>query len=163
MFYPWYDPFPVILDKADLAEADDLAEIHASGFHRGWSPAEIEALLVQDNMIALVGRRGSWFGSRRPVGFLLVRATGDEAEVLTLAVLPAHRRRGIGRLLMEEAMRRLYADRVASLFLEVDEGNEAAVTLYRRLGFRQVGQRGNYYAVKDGPPATALVMRADIV
>ncbi|ODN72141.1 GNAT family N-acetyltransferase [Methylobrevis pamukkalensis] len=160
--FPWYDPFPVLIEPADLGEADELAEIHATGFHRGWSPPEVEALLVQDRMIALVGRRGSLFGSRRPVGFVLVRKAGDEAEVLTLVVSPHHRRRGIAARLMDEAMRRLYAERVRSLFLEVDEGNAAAIGLYRRLGFREVGRRDNYYARSGGPAGGALVMRADI-
>jgi ribosomal-protein-alanine acetyltransferase len=162
MYIPWYDPFPVLLDEARLDDVDDLAEIHAASFHRGWSAPEIEAMLVQDRMIALVGRRGSFFGSRRAVGFLLVRTAGDEAEVLTLAVAPAHRRRGIGRLLMDEAMRRLYADRVRALFLEVAEDNAAAIALYRRLGFHKAGNRPNYYAGAGAAPVTALVMRADI-
>lgn len=158
----WLDPFPVIIDTANLGDADDLAEIHAGAFHRGWSPAEIEALLADRRTIAIVGRRGSLLGSRRPVGFVIVRAAGDEAEVLTLAVAPAHRRRGIGRLVMDEAIRRLYADRVKALFLEVDEGNLAALALYRRLGFSVAGRRGNYYARPEGGSAAALVMRADI-
>lgn len=158
----WYDPYPSIIDAARLDDVDDLAEIHATSFHRGWSAAELEALIVQSGVTTFVARRGSPFGSRRPVGFVMVRAGGDEAEVLTVAVAPRHRRRGLGRRLMDEAIRRLYHDRVQSLFLEVDEGNAAARTLYARLGFRAVGERANYYPAPGAPASTALVMRADL-
>jgi ribosomal-protein-alanine N-acetyltransferase len=158
----WYNPYPPVVDRGTTADADDLGEIHASSFHRGWSPAELEALIAQDRVVTMVARRGSPFGSRRPVGFVMVRSTDGEAEVLTLAVNPRHRGKGLGRQLMDAALRRLYHDRVRSVFLEVDEGNAAALGLYARLGFREVGRRRNYYAKAGGPASTALVMRADL-
>lgn len=158
----WYDPYPPFIDAARLADVDDLAEIHAAGFHRGWHAAEVEALLVQSGVVTLVARRGSPFGTRRPVGFVMVRAAVDEAEVLTIAVAPRHRGKGLGRRLLDEAIRRLYHDRVRSLFLEVDETNGPATRLYRRLGFTVVGSRPNYYAAPGGKPSGALVMRADL-
>lgn len=158
----WYDPYPAIIDEAKLDDVDDLSEIHAASFHRGWSPAELEALIVQSGVATFVARRGSPFGTRRPVGFVMVRAGGDEAEVLTVAVSPRQRGKGLGRRLMDAAIRRLYHDRVASLFLEVDEGNGPARALYARLGFQTVGHRSNYYATPGGPASTALVMRADL-
>ena len=93
---------------------------------------------------------------------MLVRVAADEAEILTIAVATSHRRRGVGRALIEEAMRRLYRDRVACLFLEVDAGNAAALALYHRLRFEKVGERKGYYAHGTVPGATALVMRADL-
>ena len=67
------------------------------------------------------------------------RSAGDEAEILSIAVRRSHRGRGHGRLLMDEALRRLYRERIGTCFLEVDPDNAAAVTLYRSLGFAQVG------------------------
>ncbi len=158
----WFATYPPVIDVARLADADELAEIHAASFHRGWSAAEMEALLAQDTVLTIVARRGSPFGSRRPVGFVMMRSAGDEAEVLTVAVAPRQRTRGLGRQLMDEALRRLYRDRVKSVFLEVDDGNEAALALYKRLGFARVGQRRNYYKKSGAAASTALVMRLDI-
>lgn len=158
----WWTTTPAVIDQARLADVDDLAELHAACFHRGWSAAEIEALLGQDSVLSLVARRGSPFGSRRPVAFLMIRCAEDEAEVLTVAVAPRQRRRGLGRSLMDEATRRLYHDRVRALFLEVDEANAAARGLYARLGFQVVGKRPNYYAATGGAGTSALVMKADL-
>jgi ribosomal-protein-alanine N-acetyltransferase len=85
-----------------------------------------------------------------------------EAEIITIAVARAHRRRGLGRLLMEAVLRDLHAIRAEALVLEVDEKNAAAVALYRKLGFREVGKRAGYYPSADGTASNALVMRRDL-
>jgi ribosomal-protein-alanine acetyltransferase len=83
-------------------------------------------------------------------GFMVSRSVGpDEAEVLNLAVAPEARQAGVGTALIE-------ALDATDVFLEVRESNEPAKNLYRKLGFRVVGKRDDYY---DDPPETALVMR----
>lgn len=148
-----------ICEPGRIADADDLAALHAHAFRHGWPATEIEALIADPTVTVVVARQGRTPFTRRPVGFVMVRAAADEAEILTVAVAPAWRGRGVGRLMMDETIRRLYFMRVASLFLEVDEGNGPALSLYRHLGFREVGRRANYYA---GGTANALVMRADL-
>ena len=153
-------PPPPLIDAAAAADAPSLAEIHAASFARGWSEAELEALVADPAVDALVARRASPFGTRRPVGFALCRRAGEEAEVLTVAVSPHWRGRGVATELTETLLRRLYAERVAAVFLEVDAGNVPALALYRRLRFHQVGERRGYYAGSGG--GHALVMRCDL-
>jgi ribosomal-protein-alanine N-acetyltransferase len=148
-----------ICEPGRIADADDLAALHAHAFRHGWPATEMEALIADPTVTTIVARQGRTPFTRRPVGFIMVRAAADEAEILTVAVALSRRGRGIGRMMMDETIRRLYFMRVASLFLEVDEGNGSALALYRRLGFREVGRRANYYA---GGTANALVMRADL-
>jgi ribosomal-protein-alanine N-acetyltransferase len=152
----------IIIDQAEAADAELLAEIHAVGFRRGWSADEIDGLLADTTVSGRVLRRESMFGARRPHGFILIRTVADQAEVLTIAVAPASRGRGYGRQLMEDALRCLYRDLVPEIFLEVDEGNAAAVTLYRSLGFVEVGRRKGYYSDGNGPGGTALVLRLQL-
>ncbi len=148
-----------ICEPGHIADADDLATLHAHAFRHGWLATEMEALIADPTVTTIVARQGRTAFTRRPVGFVMVRAAADEAEILTVVVAPARRGRGIGRLMMDEIIRRLYFMRIASLFLEVDEGNDPALALYRRLGFREVGRRSNYYG---NGTANALVMRADL-
>ena len=155
----WFAAPQTICEPGRITDADDLAALHADAFRHGWPAAEMEALIADPSVLVVVAREGRTPFTRRPVGFVMVRAAADEAEILTVAVAPSRRSRGIGRLMIDETIRRLYFMRVAALFLEVDESNGPALALYRRLGFREVGRRANYY---DGGTANALVMRADL-
>ena len=152
----------IVVRTASVEDATMIAAIHGESFARGWSDGEIEALMRQDNVAALAAEYRNVFGHRNAAGFVLFRSAADEAEILTVAVNPASRRRGVGRALMEEAIRRLYAERIGSLFLEVDGGNAAAIALYEMLEFIPVGERSGYYAHGATPARGALVMRRDI-
>jgi len=141
------------------ADIEAMAAIHADGFSRGWSADEIEQLVADRHVRCILLRRESAFGYRRILGFVMARVVADEAEILTLAVASNRRGQGIGRRLMEELMRRLYAERVRDVFLEVDENNPPALALYRRLGYVEVGRRKGYYQDASGRAGTALVLR----
>lgn len=159
----WWTMPVTVIGEARTEDLDRLAAVHAAAFPSApWSSADLAALLRQETVFGLVMRRANFFGTRAPVAFVLARLVAGEAEILTIAVDPGHRRRGFARQLMEALFRRLYHDRAATLFLEVDAGNEAALALYRRLRFRKVGERKGYYAHGSVPGATALVMRADL-
>ena len=95
-------------------------------------------------------------------GFALSRLAADEAEILTVAVDPALRGHGVGRDLMREHLARATLSGARAIFLEVDPDNDAAVALYRRFGFRDVGRREGYYRRPEGQSAAAIVMRKDL-
>jgi len=92
-------------------------------------------------------------------GFVLMRAAAGEAEILTLAVDPQHRRQGVGRALVDAGLAAALAVPCAQVFLEVADTNTAAKRLYASLGFAAVGRRVAYYADGPGAPADALVLR----
>ncbi|MVA98196.1 GNAT family N-acetyltransferase [Nitratireductor sp. CAU 1489] len=144
------------------ADAAALSSLHADGFARPWSDGEFAALLDQETVFGFAAREVGRPGAA-PGGFVLARQAAGEGEILTLVVAPALRRCGLGWLLMDAVLRELYAQRAEALFLEVDETNRAAVALYRKLGFSQVGARPAYYAQKTAPRTAALVMRRDLV
>jgi ribosomal-protein-alanine N-acetyltransferase len=139
----------------ETEHAGRLAEIHAHGFARPWSPIDFERLLTDR---AVIG--DGLFVGRDPIvqGFCLSRVVVDEAEILTIAIAPALRGRGYARILLEKHLDALIARRVARLHLEVDESNRPALALYRRFGFSETGRRAGYYQQADGSRATALTM-----
>jgi len=161
MSFWWFWSSPPVVEKAEDEDLPRLAEIHARSFAHAWDADELAAMKSQEGIMILTARRASPYGTRQPLGFLMVRTVADEAEVLTIAVDPRQRGRGIGKKLMEDGMFRLYAERCDSLFLEVDAGNDSALKLYRSLGFRQVGERKGYYRASEND-GTALVMRVDL-
>lgn len=79
------------------------------------------------------------------LGMAMWRGVADEAELLTLGLLPQARGRGLARHLMEDGLILLDGMGVANLFLEVSVGNNPAIALYQRWGFKIVGRRRNYY------------------
>ena len=145
------------LGEAGPPDAAAIAALHAASFHRGWSEAEVERLLVERNVMTHRAMQKA-----RLTGFIMSRRAADEAEILSIAVAKACRSRGLARDLLQLHLRRLAGDGVRAVFLEVDETNVPAIRLYRRAGFRDVGKRPNYYAAPGAKPAAALVLRRDL-
>ena len=88
-------------------------------------------------------------------GVVVFRITGDEAEILNLAVDPSRRRRGTGSQLMEDAIEACRSAGVAKIFLEVRNSNEGARKFYAHMGFGESGRRRQYYRE---PVEDALVL-----
>jgi len=147
----------VNLDRAGPEDAERLAEAHAAAFEAPWPAGDLRALLESEGVFALTAAT-----AEGPLaGFILCRALAGEAEILTLAVAPGHRRQGLGVGLVETAAR-LSAQTANALFLEVAADNPGAVALYRKAGFSPVGRRPGYYARPGGGTADAIVMRRDL-
>lgn len=142
-------------------DAAALSALHEEDFVRPWSEAEFTDLLEQNTVFGFAAREVGNPGAGI-AGFVLARLAAGEGEILTVATARSHRRRGIGWLLMDAVLRELHAQRAEALFLEVDETNTPAITLYRRFGFGQVGHRPNYYRSVEHGPTGALVMRRDL-
>lgn len=137
-----------------LATEDDLATLakfHVASFNECWDEAALRALLATPGTFALMAGEG----------FILIRQTADEAEILTLAVMPAHRRAGLGRVLVSHAAAQALERGASRMFLEVSIENLAARALYVGLGFGEVGRRPAYYQTLQGP-RDALILRADL-
>lgn len=141
------------IEAADTRHAETLAALHAACLEEAWPAADIGALLRQPGVFAALAVDSA------PVGFMLWRVAADEAEILSLGVLPSARRHGIATALLEAATVSLLAAGVASLFLEVAEDNQAALAFYRIHGFGEAGRRSRYYRRAGGREADALVLK----
>lgn len=126
-----------------------MAEIHQAAFvsARGWTEQEFTDLLSQPYTDAFTAEGG----------FAVTRTLAGESELLTLAVAPAHQRRGIAD--------RLIGDWIAAVspvaqtaFLEVAADNDAAIALYAKHGFTQSGLRKAYYMRSTAPAVDAVLM-----
>lgn len=154
-------PREFVIETMAPRDLEAAAAIHREDFLRPWGEDEFDALLKQDTVFGFVARE-SGHGASRPAGFVLARLAAGEGEILTVAVARDRRRLGLGWRLMDAVLRALHAERAEALFLEVDETNAAALALYRRMGFVQVGRRPGYYPTDGKPASGALVMRRDL-
>ena len=82
--------------------------------------------------------------------------------MLTLAVPPWARRRGVAQALIAAALVFAREQGARACFLEVDVANRPAIGLYERLGFAEAGLRRGYYDRGSAGRADALVMRLDL-
>lgn len=137
------------------------ADIHATIFARPWTDGEIAELIASQNVFGLAAHARSPRGATL-TGFVIARAAADEAEILTIAVSPDWQGYGIGRRLMDRLLAHAHRERIASVFLEVDEANDPARGLYRKLGFAVVGERPDYYRDQNERRSRAVVMRRDV-
>ncbi len=127
-----------------LADAPELARLHATGFAPGdrW---------LETSFVELI--RSGAYGWMLPGAFLLARRVLDEVEILTLVVDPALQRQGRARALLQQLITHSDGDRI---FLEVSESNQPACALYHQFGFTPFGRRPHYYA--DGSAALTMAL-----
>jgi [ribosomal protein S18]-alanine N-acetyltransferase len=90
--------------------------------------------------------------------FLVGRAVAGEAELLTLAVAPQARRRGLGTKLVTRFIYQARLRGAAQAFLEVAATNTTAIALYTATGFTQTGRRRGYYTAPGMPATDAIIM-----
>jgi len=133
---------------------DQLAHLHALCFTtpRPWQAAEFRSLLTGPGITLIPHEHG----------FLLGRILAPEAEVLTLAVDPNHRRQGIASTLLHDFTKAARKQQTQQIFLEVIISNQPALALYKAAGFTQTGQRKDYYQTPNGQRASAFVLARDL-
>lgn len=128
---------------------ETMAQTHALAMQsRPWRAEEFAELLALPGTFALGDA----------ACFALVRVIADEAELLTIATHPDHRRQGLARACMAAWMAAAAARGAVQAFLEVAEDNAAALALYQAMGFARSGLRPGYYPRPGGPAADAVIM-----
>jgi ribosomal-protein-alanine N-acetyltransferase len=134
-----------------------VMEIERIAFTNPWSPELLRRELTHDWSTILLAEEPLPDGSSRLLGFAIFWVVHDELHILNVATDPRHRRRGVARTVMQAALNRARERRCSMATLEVRRSNQAALELYRSLGFRPVGVRPNYY-VDEGEDAIVMVM-----
>lgn len=134
-------------DVRALAKGESLVE------ETPWTRQDFEDVLTQ-GWWAVVGE----VPSGEIVSWAVMRVVLDEAELLTIGVMPSAQRQGIGEATLRELMSRLVDEKIARCFLEVRESNLRAQRLYAKIGFQVVGRRRDYYRHGEGRE-DAILMR----
>jgi ribosomal-protein-alanine N-acetyltransferase len=132
-------------------DLDTVVRLEAETFPQPWSEALFRDELAGDNRIYLVAEDDEAV----VVGYGGLMLVGDDAHILTLAVIPAMRRRRLGARLLVGLVDAARAAGARHLTLEVRRSNVGAQRLFEVFGFSAVGVRKHYYRDED-----AIVMWA---
>jgi ribosomal-protein-alanine N-acetyltransferase len=126
------------IERARVADAAALARLASQSLPEPWSEhGFVEELEAPGARVWLVRDPAG-----EPIAYLVARRVLDEIQLVSLAVAAAHRRRGLGRALVERA---LADEGLASAHLEVRSNDAGAQAFYARLRFRPVGRRARFY------------------
>ena len=130
-----------------------IAEIEKLCFNDPWSENSIASELQNSLSCWLVAKDGDTVA-----GYVGSQTVLDGSDMMNIAVRPEYRRQGIAECLIKELTAKVKVKGAVSLSLEVRESNAAAISLYLKLKFHQVGRRPGYYrkAKED-----ALIMRME--
>lgn len=132
--------------RADPGDAACCARIATESLPTPWSEDLFRRELERERTRALVVQTDEGVA-----GFVVGWRAADEVDILTLAVDPAHRGKGMGRGMLADYLRVLREDGVSQVRLEVRASNARALRLYRQAGMERSGERRGYYS--DGEDA----------
>ena len=127
-------------------------------FGEAWTRSQLGGILPMAGVSLILARDPE---TRETIGFSLFRTVADESELLLIAVVPNHHRRGIGGMLLDDFLDRVRNNGVNRVHLEVRDGN-SALTLYRNAGFSPIGRRRNYYHAPDGRRFDAVTLACEL-
>ncbi len=149
------------MTEHDLLEVVEIEE--SSGLSRwGWAAYYAE-LQGRHRDLMFVARLANPAGRRvfhSLAGYIVGRMGADELHINNVAVRDGYRRRGIGQELLDKILEQGRHLRTPSAFLELRAGNQAALALYEKCGFRVTARRKNYYS---DPVEDALVMIMELL
>ena len=143
----------MIIAKMNEAHVAEVARLEALCFSEPWSEKSVASELTNPLSLWLVALEGE-----NVIGYVGSQTVMGWTDMMNVAVHPDHRRRGVGKALIEELIRQLQAQGSENLTLEVRASNENARALYALLGFAEVGRRKNYYR---NPKEDALILRKE--
>jgi len=130
-----------VLRGCTVKDLETVCEIERQCFSVPWSKESFVSVLASpdSDLLLLTSAQDSIYG------FGCVISVAGEAEILNIAVSPAHRRNGYGAVLLEALLKKAGERGAQQIFLEVRESNTAARQLYEKYGFQPIGKRKRYY------------------
>lgn len=145
-----------------IADAQDqdlpaVIAIEQESFHTPWSCEMLSAELGLPQSRFRVLHQHNPFATRPGMlcGFCISWVMADELHLLQIAVAPAFRRQGWGRILLQDAVEIARTEEVRQILLEVRASNHAAIHMYHSFRFQTVGVRRGYYS---NPTEDAVVL-----
>jgi len=144
----------MVIREMKIGDVPEIAKLETICFSDPWSEKSIASELENRLSYWLVAEQDGVI-----VGYVGSQSVLDSADMMNIAVAPTYRRKGIGRLLIIALIDYLLQKKIHFLLLEVRISNISAISLYKSMGFEQVGRRPRYY---HNPREDALILRKEL-
>ena len=128
------------ITESDLS---DVYQIENSVHYSPWQASSFKPCFTGKNHGWLV------FDGSVLCAYMIFSMVADEAEILNMSVASDYQGKGVGSALLEFSIEKIRVS-CENIFLEVRESNNAAIALYEKYYFCEVGRRNNYYPAKRG-------------
>lgn len=143
-------PLPLLQRQPmSVNDVEAVAAIEACAYSHPWSRGNFIDSLGAGYIAEVLAARGERWDAGI-VGYFVAMPGVGELHLLNVTVAPSWQRRGLGSALMQVVGEHARARGLATLWLEVRQGNAGARALYRRLGFAEVSLRRGYYPAAGG-------------
>ncbi len=157
--------FPESVDRKDLMRIramrlEDLPavlEVEGKNYNYPWSEGIFKDCIASSNYRCLICEEMDVI-----VGFSIVSIMAGEAHIMNICVDPAVQKQGVGSKLLEY-MIDLAMPKADTIFLEVRPSNQAAISLYKKRGFNEIGIRKGYYPAENGRREDAVMLALELV
>ena len=137
--------------KMSLTDLESIKEILVSDFDDFWNYSILKDELSNANSYYLVAKLDNEI-----LGFAGIKYVLNDADIMNIVVKKSKRKSGIGSLLLKNIIELCKKLNISTLFLEVNEENIPAISLYKKFGFEKIGFRKNYYKENN-----AIVMKKE--
>lgn len=135
-------PIEPVIKAASEEDVFDITVLEAESIDHPWPKEDILLLITDDKKTAIIAKDKL---TGETLGYIGASFVLDEGEIGNLCVKGMYRRNKIGSMLLETLISDFKSKGVATLFLEVKNGNDGAISLYEKFGFTKYGERKDYY------------------
>jgi ribosomal-protein-alanine N-acetyltransferase len=135
---------PVFLRPMSADDLDDIMALETKNYDFPWT-RQIFADCLRVGYLCHVCEMDNEI-----TGYCIMSTGASEAHVLNLCIAQGYRRRGLGKRLLAHMLELAKQRKVGTVFLEVRPSNKAAIALYDKMGFNEIGTRLDYYPAKVG-------------
>ena len=135
-----------------IIHLDDCLDLDQKSLNGIWTRSQWERELTDPKRISLGIIE---LETKKILGLCSAWLVIEELHITFIAINPLHKRKGLGRFLLSDLIKRSQSLQTNHILLEVKENNEPAKAFYKSMGFKTVGNRTNFY--KDGSDALILI------
>ena len=140
--------------KLGLMHLDDCVDLDQQTLNGLWTKSQWKRELADPKRICLGAIE---IETNELLGLCSAWLVIDELQITFLAVLPVHQRKGLGKFLLSDLIKRSKSLEINQIHLEVKDTNKSAKAFYKSMGFKIIGTRSNFF--RDGSDALLLIKK----